>query len=75
MIALGPGLILLGLLASIIGAHFGARPFYDRPALARNRIFLPCLAVLKWLLILGGLAVLSGRSRTVAVPVALLLAG
>ncbi|HEU4402456.1 MAG TPA: hypothetical protein VFT43_10170 [Candidatus Polarisedimenticolia bacterium] len=59
-------LLLAGLLASLVATHIKARRYFDRPALARNRLFDPVLNLLKWLLLLSGLALLARVSRPVA---------
>jgi hypothetical protein len=74
--ATGVALILAGLLAWVVGVHFSARRYFDRPALARNRWFDPIVATLHWLLLAAGLIVL-GRSSTpaAAAAAAVLLVG
>ena len=65
--------ILLGLLASVVGAHMKARRYFDRPSLARNKLFDPALGFLKWALILSGLFLLDRASRRAAVATAIAL--
>ena len=65
--------VLLGLLASVVAADFKARRYFDRPALARNRLFDPLLSVLKWALLLAGLALLWRASRRSAEATAALV--
>lgn len=55
--------LLLGLLASLIAVDLKARRFYDRPAVARNRIFDPLFSLLRWGLLLGGLLLICKTSR------------
>lgn len=70
---LGVSLLLLGLLASILGAHVKSLRFFDRPTLARSRRFDPALALLKWILILSGLGLIGRASRVTLVAVVALL--
>jgi hypothetical protein len=65
--------VLLGLLASLVAADFKARRYFDRPGLARNRLFDPVLSAAKWALLLAGLALLGRASRRSAVATAALL--
>lgn len=77
-LVLGVVLLLLGLLASVMAADFRARRFYDRPALARNRLFDPLLLVASWALLLCGLALIrsvSPRRAAAAAAVLLILWG
>lgn len=71
----GAGLLFLGLLAWLAGAHFKALRFFDRPQLARNRLFDPVLTLLAWVLVPAGV-VLIARARPAAGAVtALVLIG
>ncbi len=70
----GIALVLAGLLASIVGTHLKARRYFDRPSLARNRLFDPLLAFLKWVLIVSGLVLVSRVSLRAAAAVTGLLA-
>ena len=62
-VAWGVAAVATGLLALLIGAQMKARRFFDRPTLARNRLFDPLLALIAWALILGGFALLARGSR------------
>ncbi len=70
---LGFVLLLLGLLAWIIGIHFRARRYFDRPALARNQVFDPTVRILQWALLIGGLALLARSSVPIAASAGFLL--
>jgi hypothetical protein len=58
-------LLLLGLFGMLAAAHFKGLRYFDRPALARNAVFDPVLAGLKWALLLAGMLLLLRASRTV----------
>ena len=73
-LAAGIAAIVAGLLAALAGAHIRSGRYFDRPAIARNRIFDPLLSILKWLLVLAGLAILGRASRRGAALVSLALA-
>ena len=73
-LALGFVLLLLGMLAALAGIHLGGLRFFDRPGIARHRLFDPLLALLKWVLLLGGLGLVAAASRPVALVTASLLA-
>ena len=74
-VVLGTALILVSLLAWLVGQHFKARRYFDRPALARNPWFDPIVAVLHWLLLVGGLIVLARASTPAAVAASAVLLG
>ena len=63
-----PGFALLGagLLTAIVALQMKSRRYFDRPAVARNRYFDPGLGLLKWMLSLGGLAVIGRASPRTA---------
>lgn len=71
--AAGVAMILAGLLAWVVGLHFRARRYFDRPALARNRWFGPIVATLHWLLLAAGLLVLGRSSAPAAIAAAVVL--
>jgi len=73
-LAAGLALLLLGLLAWLLGAHLKALRFFDRPTLARSRLFDPLLGLLRWTLTLAGLALVGLASRRALVAVVLALA-
>ena len=60
-----PGIVLLflGLLGMVLSAHVKRLRYFDRPSLARNSLFDPALDLLKWLLLLAGLALVARASR------------
>ena len=72
---LAPGftLVALGLLAALAGMQVRDLRFFDRPGVARNRLFDPLLALLKWVLLLGGLWRIAEASREVALATSVLL--
>ena len=67
----GGALLLLGLLGFLASTHFKDLRYFDRPAAARTPWFDPALDVLKWLLLIAGLALIALGSM----PVASLVAG
>jgi hypothetical protein len=73
-LACGLGLVLLGLLAWLVSTHLQGLRFFDRPTLARNRLFDPLAALIRWLLILGGLGLIAQRSVGAMVAITLGLA-
>jgi len=72
--AAGLALLLLGLLAWLAGEHVKALRFFDRPALARRRLFDPLLSLARWTLTLAGLVLVGLASRRALVAVVLALA-
>ncbi|OLD62376.1 MAG: hypothetical protein AUI47_12690 [Acidobacteria bacterium 13_1_40CM_2_68_5] len=60
----GPGIVVLvlGLLGMVLSAHFKGLRYFDRPSLARTAWFDPALDLVKWLLLLAGLALLARAS-------------
>jgi hypothetical protein len=60
-------LIVLGLLAWVVGLHYKALRYFDRPGMARNPYFDPAVELLKWALLIGGLFLLARESPTAAV--------
>ena len=62
---LGFAFLLLGLLAMVASVHFKGLRYFDRPASARNPWFDEALDLLKWLLLVSGLALLLHASRPV----------
>lgn len=64
-------LLLSGLLGFLASAHFKDLRYFDRPAAARTPWFDPALDVLKWLLLVAGLA----RIASVSVRAASVVAG
>jgi len=66
------GFVLLaaGLLAAILGVQMRERRFFDRPALARHRMFDPALRAVAWLLGVGGLGQIGRASAGAASGVA-----
>ncbi len=75
MLVLGVAALLAGLVASVAGAHMKGRRYFDRPAIARNRLFDPLLGLLKWGLLTAGLLLVGAVSWTVAAGAAALLLG
>ncbi len=71
----GAVLLVAGLIASVAGAHFKARRYFDRPAPARNRFFDPFLTLLKWCCLAAGLTLIGRASRASLAAAAGLLAG
>lgn len=67
----GGALLLLGLLGFLASTHFKDLRYFDRPAAARTAWFDPALDVLKWLLLVAGLA----RIALSSIPVASLVTG
>jgi hypothetical protein len=59
----GTALLLLGLFAMLLAAHFKGLRYFDRPTPARNAWFDPVLGLLKWLLVVAGLLLLLRASR------------
>jgi hypothetical protein len=59
----GVVLLLLGLLAMLVSAHFKGLRYFDRPTPARNAYFDPIIDVLKWCLVTAGLVLLWRASR------------
>ena len=73
--ALGGGaLVAVGLLLWLIRAHMRERRYFDRPDVARHRLFDPAVALLAGLVLVAGLAVLWVRSPLMTVAVLALLA-
>ncbi len=66
-------LILAALLFWVVGVHFRARRYFDRPTLARNPWFDPIVATLRWLLLAAGLIVLVRSSPPAAAAAAAIL--
>lgn len=66
----GAAVLLVGLLCFLASAHFKDLRYFDRPAAARSPWFDPGLDVLKWLLLVAGLA----RIATISVPIGSLVA-
>jgi len=66
-VSLVPGytLLFLGLFAMLAATHFRGLRYFDRPAPARNALFDPILAGLKWALLLWGLILLLRASPIV----------
>ena len=58
----GLALVTFALLAWLVGTHMRERRFFDRPDIARHRLFDPALAALGGLLLIAGLVVLWRRS-------------
>jgi hypothetical protein len=71
----GAGLLFLGLLAWLVGAHFKSLRFFDRPRLARNRLFDPLLAFLAWTLVAAGVVLITRAAPAAGALIALVLAG
>jgi hypothetical protein len=71
--ATGIVLILAALLFWVVGMHFRARRYFDRPTLARNLWFDPIVVILRWLLLAAGLIVLARSSPPAAVAAAAIL--
>ncbi len=71
--ATGIVLILAALLFWVVGVHFRARRYFDRPTLARNLWFDPIVVTLRWLLLAAGLIVLARSSPPAAVAAAAIL--
>ena len=69
----GLALLLLGLFAMLVAAHFKGLRYFDRPTLARNAIFDPVLDVLKWLFVAAGLVMLLRASGPAFVAAAIAL--
>jgi len=68
-------LLLLGLFAMLLSAHFKDLRYFDRPSAARNPYFDPSLDFLKWILLAAGLLLLWRASRSASyVAAAALLA-
>jgi hypothetical protein len=64
-VAAGFAVVAGGLLLLLIGAQMKDRRFFERPTIARNRLFDPLLALAAWALVLGGLGLVrlgSGRA-------------
>jgi len=73
---LGVALLLVSLLAWVVGLHFKALRYFDRPALARTPLFDPIITSLRWLSLAGGLTLLWRASPPAAgVAAAVLLLG
>lgn len=72
-VAWGAALILASLMTWLIGQHFKARRYFDRPSLARGPWFDPAIVVLHWLLLALGLIVLARSSATATVVVVAVL--
>jgi len=66
----GAALLLLGLFAMLVAAHFKGLRYFDRPTPARNAYFDPVLDVLKWLFVAAGLLLLWRASRPAFVAAA-----
>jgi hypothetical protein len=60
-------LIALALLAWLVVANMRERRFFDRPALARNRVFDPAVTVAGILLVIFGLAALTALATALAI--------
>ena len=65
-LAFGYAVLGLGLLGSLVRAHLREKRFFDRPTLARSRLFDPLLNLARWILILAGLFLLAVNSAVVA---------
>jgi len=59
-------LVALALFAWLVVAHMRERRFFDRPDIARHRLFDPALAALGALLLVAGLCVLWSRAPAAA---------
>ena len=72
-LVLGYAILGLGLLGSLVRAHLRERRFFDRPTLARSRLFDPFLNLARWILILAGLLLLAINSVAAATVTAVAL--
>lgn len=63
----------LGLLGSLVRTHLRERRFFDRPTLARSRLFDPLLNLARWILILASLLLLAVSSAATATVTAVVL--
>ncbi|HYV85283.1 MAG TPA: hypothetical protein VFB49_05195 [Patescibacteria group bacterium] len=72
---LGLALVVLSLFLWLLGTHFGAARWYDRPGFARHRLFDPLLAAARWSSLAAGLALLWRASPPAALTAAALLLG
>jgi hypothetical protein len=69
----GFALLGVGLFAWLLGTHFRERRWFDRPDVARHRLFDPLLAAARWMLLAVGLVVLWRASPRAAGAAAALL--
>ncbi len=65
-LAFGYVILGLGLFGSLVRKNLRERRFFDRPTLARSRLFDPLLNLARWILILAGLFLLAISSAVVA---------
>jgi hypothetical protein len=65
-VACGFAVVAAGLLLLLMVAQMKARRFFERPTLARNRLFDPLLTLLAYALIPGGFALAARGSRRAA---------
>jgi hypothetical protein len=70
ILAVGAVSLVAGLLAWLVRAHYAGRRYFDRPALARNRLFDPLILLLQWTFLLGGMFLLGRSSWIVALSAA-----
>ena len=70
----GTLLVLLGGLAWLVGTHFMAGRYFDRPGPVRHPLFDPVMAFLRWGLFLIGTGILARTSPRTALAAVILLA-
>src|SRR5437867_10927106 len=73
--SLGLALVGLALFLWLLGQHFREGRWFDRPGVARHRLFDPLLAVLRWAALAAGLALLWRAAPPAALVTAGLLLG
>ena len=71
----GTLMVLLGGLAWLVGTHFMARRFFDRPGPVRHPLFAPVMVFLRWGLFLIGAGILARTSPPTGLAAVILLAG
>jgi hypothetical protein len=73
--AAGLAAVLAGLLLTLVRLNLRERKYFDRPAPARHRLFDPVLNLIRWSLLLGGVALLAFTAPGMALALLVVLLG